>query len=101
MEKLRKMFETYGHKTCNNFKKKELFSIITKLSYYKVFHKKTVGYRNEKKIKYSGIEVSIWIYQILEIRKIVTYEFWFGYVKPKYGKKTKLCVWIQTVSLYT
>ena len=43
------MFETYGHKTCNNFKKKELFSIITKLSYYKVFHKKTVGYRNEKK----------------------------------------------------
>ena len=51
LEKLRKMFETYGHKTCNNFKKKELFSIITKLSYYKVFHKKTVGYRNEKKKK--------------------------------------------------
>ena len=27
----------------------------------------------------------------MQISKIVMYEFWYGYVKPKYGKKTKLC----------
>ena len=39
---------------------------------------------------------------MLELRKIVVYEFWFDYVKPKYGEKKKKCViLIQTVSLYT
>ena len=28
---------------------------------------------------------------ILDLRKIVMYEFWYDYVKPKYGKKAKLC----------
>ena len=29
---------------------------------------------------------------ILELSKILMYEFWYDYVKPKYGKKkTKLC----------
>ena len=35
-------------KTCNHRKKKKLFGITTKLSYYKVFYRKCVGYRNEK-----------------------------------------------------
>ena len=26
---------------------------------------------------------------ILELSKIVTYEFWYDYLKPKYGKKAK------------
>ena len=28
---------------------------------------------------------------ILELSKIVMYEFWYDYVKPKYRQKTKLC----------
>ena len=28
---------------------------------------------------------------ILEISKIVIYEFWYSYMKPKYGEKAKLC----------
>ena len=28
---------------------------------------------------------------ILEISKIVMHEFWYDYVKSKYGKKLKLC----------
>ena len=28
---------------------------------------------------------------ILEISKVVMYEFWYGYMKPKYGEKAKLC----------
>ena len=28
---------------------------------------------------------------ILELSKILTYNFWYNYVKPKYGEKEKLC----------
>ena len=28
---------------------------------------------------------------ILELSKTVMYEFWYDYMKPKYGEKTKLC----------
>ena len=28
---------------------------------------------------------------ILDISKILMYEFWFDYIKPKYGDKAKLC----------
>ena len=28
---------------------------------------------------------------ILDIRKTLIYEFWYGYLKPKYGDKIKLC----------
>ena len=28
---------------------------------------------------------------ILELSKILMYEFWHDYAKPKYGKKAKLC----------
>ena len=28
---------------------------------------------------------------ILELSKIIMYEFWYDYVKPKYGEKKKIC----------
>ena len=28
---------------------------------------------------------------ILELSKILMYEFWYDYLKPKYGEKVKLC----------
>ena len=34
---------------------------------------------------------------ILELSKILRYEFWYDYVKPEYD----FVIWIQTVSLYT
>ena len=37
---------------------------------------------------------------VLELSKMLMYEFWYDYVKPKYGKKSKLCH-IDTVSLHT
>ena len=45
---------------------------------------------------------------ILELSKILMYEFWYDYVKPKYGKKSKLCwkdthsfiVYIKTDDIY-
>ena len=35
----------------------------------------------------------------LEISKVLMYEFWYDNVKPKYGRKAKLCYKIQVVSL--
>ena len=29
-------------------------------------------------------------FSILELRKILMYEFWYDHVKPKYGEKSKL-----------
>ena len=34
---------------------------------------------------------------ILELSKLIMYEFWYDHVKPKYGKKAKLC-YMDTVS---
>ena len=33
---------------------------------------------------------------VLELSKTLMYEFWYDYVKPKYGEKTKYVIWIQT-----
>ena len=38
---------------------------------------------------------------ILELSKILNYEFWYDSVKPGYAKKTKLCYMIETNPLYT
>ena len=45
----------------------------------------------------------------LVISKILMYEFWYNYVKPKYGEKAKLCymdidsfiLYIKTKNIYT
>ena len=38
---------------------------------------------------------------ILELIKILMYEFWYDYVKPNMVKKKNCVIWIQIVSLYT
>ena len=44
-----------------------------------------------KKVKVKLIKPIYWGLSILEISKIVMYEFWYDYVKKKYGDMVKLC----------
>ena len=37
----------------------------------------------------------------LDLSKTVMYEFYYDFVKPKYGRKAKLCYMDTTVLLYT
>ena len=37
---------------------------------------------------------------ILELSKILMYGFWYDYVKPKYGEKSKLCYYIILLNYY-
>ena len=65
-----------------NRKKKKLFGVRAKLSYYKVFPRKFICNRKEKN-RDNGLS-------ILELSKVLTYEFWYDFVNPKYGEKAKL-----------
>ena len=33
---------------------------------------------------------------VLETNKLLMYESWYYYVKPKYGEKANYAIWIQT-----
>ena len=69
----------------------------------KVFYRKLISNSNEKTEilmnKHVFLELSI-----LELGKISMYEFWYDYVKPKYGEKAQLCymfiVYINTDDIY-
>ena len=66
-------------------KKKKLFSIRTKLSYYKLFYRKFISNRNKKTEILMNKPVCLGL-SILELSKIIMYEFWYDYVKPNYGE---------------
>ena len=38
---------------------------------------------------------------ILELSKVLMHEFWYDYVKLKYGEKSKLCYMYTDISWYT
>ena len=63
-------------------KKKELFSIGAKLSYYEVFHREVISNRNKKTEILINEPVCLRP-SILELSKIVMYEFWYDYLKQK------------------
>ena len=81
----------------NNRRKKELFSARTKPSYKKNVFLQFISNKNEKNTSTMNKQVYLGL-AILEITKIVMYEFCHNYVKPKYEEKAKSC-YIATGSL--
>ena len=71
---------------CHNRKKKELFSIRTKLSCHKVFTENLLATEMKKKEIFMNKLVCLGL-SIPELNKILMYDFWYHYVKPKHGEK--------------
>ena len=61
-------------------------------SYNKFFSEHLSATEMKKKQNQIFMNKSVYFnLSILEISNIVMYEFWYDYVKPKYGEKAKLC----------
>ena len=67
----------------------------TTLLYYKVFYRKSISNRNEKKNKILMTKLVCMGLSILELSKILISEFWYDYVKQQHGEKAYM------VSLHT
>ena len=90
-QKAKDKFEKDFFKPMNNAVfGKTMENVRTKSSYYKIFRRKFIRNRNEKtqtlmnNLVYLGLP-------ILDLSKTVMYEFWYDYLKPKYGANAKLC----------
>ena len=70
--------------------KEELFGVRKKVSHNKRFSDNLVRIEMERKTHILTSKPFYLGLSILEIIKIVIYVFWFDYVKPKYGKKSKI-----------
>ena len=91
--------KTWTHRTCNGRKQKKLFGVRTKLSYNYIFLRKFISHRDEKKQTLMNKPVYLGL-SILELSKIVMYEFWNDYVKPKYQKKSKTLLYTDIFIVY-
>ena len=71
----------------DNRRKKELISASsrTKLSYNKLFSENLLAIEIKKKKKKYSLNIKYLGLSILELSKIVMYEFCYNYVNPKYG----------------
>ena len=62
------------------------------MSYYTVFHRKLSCNRDEKREILMNKPVHLGL-SVLELSETLTYEFWYDYVKPKYGEKRKVVLY--------
>ena len=77
------------HRVLNLSQQKEEQTVWwqNQIIYYKAFHRKFISNRHFKKV---GMFMNKTVYlglSILELSKILNYEFWYHYVKSKYGEK--------------
>ena len=70
--------------------KKKLFSIRTKLSYYKLFTENLLAVKMKNTQKTMNKPVYLGL-SIIDLSKTVMYESWYDYLKSKYGENAKLC----------
>ena len=57
-------------------------------------HKKSSEHLMAIEVKKTRVKMTKPLYlgmPILDVSKILMYEFWYDYIKPKYGDKAKLC----------
>ena len=76
-----------------------MLGVRTDVSYYKVFCRTFVDFRNGENQILMNKPVYLAL-SILDLSKTVMYEFRYGYVKLKYGKKAKLCYMDTNICTY-
>ena len=97
-------------KLINNVRKHRDIKLVTteeRRSYLKVIPENLLALEMKKTQIFMNKPVYIGLL-MLEISKIVMYEFWYDYVKPKNGEKAKICymdidsfmVYIKTKNIY-
>ena len=88
-------------------RKKRRNCLLSKPNYDTKFFTENLYVLEMKKEIVMDIPVHLGL-SILELSKMLMYEFWYDYVKPKYGEKAKLCfmdtdsfiVYIKTNDIY-
>ena len=80
-----KLVTTERRRNYQNYKQK--YQKVSEPNYHTTkFFAKNLLVIQMKKLKY------LWTgHSLLELCKIFLYQFWYVYVKPKYGKKSNLC----------
>ena len=107
MQSLKKLWEMWDIKHLKTEKRRNY--LVSKPTYYvtKIFIEYLLPIEMKKMQIFMNKPVYLGL-SILELNKMLMYEFWHDYVKPKYGEKTKLCsmdtesfiVYIKTNDIY-
>ena len=84
-------------KPVTTVKTKKLFSIRTKFSYCKVLRRNLLAIEMKKSQVLINKSVFLGL-SILDVSNTVMYEFWYDYLKPKYGENSNFC-YIDTACL--
>ena len=82
--------------------------LVPESNYQTFFLSKSISKMNKKKTQTLMNKPVYLSLSILKLSKIVMYEFWCGYIKPKCGEKAKLCymetgsfiIYIKTDNIY-
>ena len=91
--------KTQRYQACNS-RNKELFGIIAKFSYNKIFLENVEAVE----MKRTQILINKPVYlglSIREINKMAMYKFWCDHVKPNSEKKKNYVTWILRASQFT
>ena len=87
----RKRKETSEHWTCNNKEKKCYLLSEPNYRATKILSKNLLAIEMKKKQQQIFIPRPVYLgSSALELCKIVMYEFWYDYIKPKYHQKNKI-----------
>ena len=70
----------------------DILNLVSEPNYHytEVFTENLLAIKTKKTLIVTSKHVCLGL-SVLELSKILMYEFWYDYVKPKCGEKAKLC----------
>ena len=80
--------KTMGNVRKNRYIKLRIIQYQNQNIILQSFSQNIYSNRNEKILMKKNVYLGL---SIIELSKILMYEFWYDHVKPNYGEKAKLC----------